>query len=170
MLVRPAVQEVKCFCSFGTFQQHFVLTFTITHNEHYAVAWGKHNLVFHLSWAVNALFLLFHFGFIFLWCNSVALKCNTLKHILNPRAGPSLPPHHTLMNLCEQLESTPTDARSFLFIRSENLASHCRSWLLKSWAAYVIRLQLNTMIEVINLLDWPRKNVYATFGDLDWSF
>lgn len=89
---RSAVQKVHFRCSCGTSQHWYMLIFALNHNEH--IAWGKDNFAFHLSWAVNSLFLLFRFGIFFLWCNYEALKCNALKHF-NPssRSITSTSPH-----------------------------------------------------------------------------
>lgn len=72
-------QQYSC----GTSQHRYLLIFALIHNEHISVAWGKDNLVFHLFWALNALFLLFHFGIFFSYDVTTLLLCATLWNLLS---------------------------------------------------------------------------------------
>lgn len=63
-----------------------------------------------------------------------------LWNILTPRAGPSLQPHHMLMNQCKQLENKLAAATCFkpLVHLLWNLASTFMSWLWKHWATHMV--------------------------------
>lgn len=134
---RSAVQKVHFRCSCGTSQHWYMLIFALNHNEH--IAWGKDNFAFHLSWAVNSLFLLFRFG-IFSYDVTTRLLSAMLWNILTPRAGPSLQPHHMLVNQCKQLENKLAAATCFkpLVHLLWNLASTFMSWLWKHWATRMV--------------------------------
>lgn len=116
------------------------LIFALNHNEHIAVAWGEDNLVFHLSWAVNALFLLFRCG-TFSYDVTTWLLSATLSNILTPRAGPPLRPNHMLVNLCKQLENKPAAAtclKPLVHLLWSSASSFAR-WLWKHQAANMVR-------------------------------